>query len=481
MHLTLFDQQAVKQKIVAVADIVVVGAGPAGLMAAWKAAQDGHRCTVLEAGDHVGGMAASFEVAGQRVDYGSHRLHPAAPPLLLADLGGLLGSDLQTRERNGRIRLHDRWIGFPLRASDMIRHLPLSFSARAALDAATGPFRRTRGDSFVDEVAARLGRIVAETFYTPYARKLYGVPAADLDAELAHRRVSATSALAIARRLVRATRPSGRTFLYPRHGYGQIADRMAGVATDLGVHLHLETPVERITVEPDGVTVSAGGRTHAADVVLSTIPVGLLAHILDPQPPPELLASVERCRTRAMLLAYLVVDQDQYTPFDAHYLPGPDTRVARLSEPKNYRDGSDPVGRTVLCAEIACWAGDDIWTWSDDDVGALVVRDLEASGLPRPRSVATEVRRLRSVYPVYEKTTMADRAAVDAWTTSLDRVVTLGRQGLAVPDNLHHVLAMGAAAAHAVNPGDSIEHAAPIDHGRWSRSLASFVSHVVED
>ena len=465
----------IKRKNAAMSNIVVVGAGPAGLMAAWKAAQAGHRCTVLEAGPHVGGMAASFEVAGQRVDYGSHRLHPAAAPVLLADLGDLLGVDLQTRERNGRIRLHDRWIGFPLRATDMTRHLPLSFGARAAFDVAAGPFRRARSGSFVEEVAAWLGPTVAETFYAPYAHKLYGVPAADLDAELARRRVSATSALAIARRLVRASRPSGRTFLYPRHGYGQIAERMAEAATRRGVQLHLETPVDHIVARSDGVVVGAGERTHTAAVVLSTIPVGHLAHILDPQPPPELLASVDQCRTRAMLLAYLVVDQDRYSPFDAHYLPGPDTHVARLSEPKNYRDGPDPVGRTVLCAEIACWTSDDIWSWSDDDVAALVARDLEASGLPRARYVDTEVRRLPSVYPVFEKATMADRAAVEGWTASLDRVVTLGRQGLAVPDNLHHVLAMGAAAAQAVSSAGSM------DHDQWSRSLATFASHVVED
>lgn len=146
-----------------------------------------------------------------------------------------------------------------------------------------------------------------------------------------------------------------------------------------------------------------------------------------------------------------------------------------MSEPKNYRAGPDPSGQTVLCAEIACWVDDEIWAMSDDDIGALVVRDLEAPGLPGPRPVTTEVRRLRSVYPVYEKVTMAHRSAVERWATSLDRVIVLGRRGLGVPDNLHHVLAMGAAAASAVGPTGII------DHDQWSRSLAMFASHVVED
>ena len=65
-------------------DIAVLGAGPAGLMAALKARENGHEVTVIEASSRVGGMAASFEVAGQRVDLGSHRLHPATDPSIMS-------------------------------------------------------------------------------------------------------------------------------------------------------------------------------------------------------------------------------------------------------------------------------------------------------------------------------------------------------------------------------------------------------------
>ncbi|MEC7578462.1 MAG: FAD-dependent oxidoreductase [Actinomycetota bacterium] len=109
------------------AEIVIIGSGPAGLMAAWRAAELGHEVKVFESAPTVGGMSGSFDVAGLRVDYGSHRLHPSTPPHLLNRISSLLGDDLQTRERNGRIRLYDRWVSFPLRTTNMIRHLPLSF------------------------------------------------------------------------------------------------------------------------------------------------------------------------------------------------------------------------------------------------------------------------------------------------------------------------------------------------------------------
>ena len=462
------------------AEIVVVGAGPAGLMAALRSAQSGHRCTLLEAAESVGGMAGSFEVAGQRVDYGSHRLHPATPERFLELFRSRLGPDLQIRPRHGRIRLHGRWIAFPLRAGDMVRHLPPSFGARVALDAIWAPVRRRRGGEpafFRDEVAHRLGPTVARQFYAPYARKLYGVDAEHLHVELARRRVSASGAGDILKRIARAARPQGRSFLYPRRGYGQLSEALAGAATDAGVDLRLGVRVSGIETAGDAVSVRVDGGALRADAVLTTMPVPALAAAVDPPPPPAVLEALHQCRTRAVVLAYLVVGRDRFTPFDAHYFPGPETVVSRLSEPKNYRDGDDPPGRTVLCAEIPCWPGDELWQCSGDRIGELVAAELARAGLRIPELEELEVRRLPAVYPVYETATMGARAAVDSWVRSLvsARIVSLGRHGLGVLDNLHHVLVMGEAAAQALGPDGAVDPVA------WDQSLDGFASHVVED
>ena len=425
-------------------------------------------------------MAGSFDIAGQRVDYGSHRLHPATPDRFLELFRTLLGSDLQVRPRKGRIRLRGRWLAFPLRGGDMIRSLPVSFSARAALDAATSPLRRARSavpTSFEGEVTRRLGPAVAREFYVPYARKLYGVEASLLDRELAMRRVSASGAGDVLGRVVRAARPQGRRFLYPRAGYGQLSEALARAAVDAGVEVRMRAPVCRVESACDGPAVSYDGGRLRADVVLSTMAAPALARALEPGPPVEVREALERCRSRAVILAYVVIDRDRFTPFDAHYFPGPETRIARLSEPKNYRDGDDPPGLTVLCAEIPCWPGDEQWNASDDSIGEMVVDDLGRIGLGVPEPWRVKVRRLRSVYPVYETATAGARATVDAWLRSLapEGVVSLGRHGLGVLDNLHHMLAMGEAAANAVRPSGDV------DAAEWSRSLDGFAQHVVED
>jgi protoporphyrinogen oxidase len=181
---------------------------------------------------------------------------------------------------------------------------------------------------------------------------------------------------------------------------------------------------------------------------------------------------------RAMVIAWLVLERRRWTEFDAHYLPDPSHPVARLSEPRNYRESiDDPDGTTVLCAELPCWVDDDLWRASPDQVGAIVVAALASEGLPPVRPVGVELAHLPAVYPLYRPgfewdLARVERAVADA---GQGRVVLVGRQGLFVPDNTHHVVAMGRAAADALRPDGSL------DQARWSAARRSFRDHVVED
>jgi protoporphyrinogen oxidase len=459
--------------------VAVLGAGPAGLAAAWRAAEAGHEVVLLERAPAVGGMAGSFEVAGLRVDHGSHRLHPATPAPILSALRGLLGDDLQTRPRHGRIRLLDRWLAFPLRTGDLLRRTPPAFAARAAWDAATGPSRRPRADTFGEVVRAGLGPAVLDHFYGPYARKLWDASPDALAGELARRRVSASSPRDIVRRLARGARPEGRVFLYPRRGFGAIAEALAEAADKAGATVRLGCGVEGLERQAGsaGWTLRlADGDTLDAAQVWSTAPLPALARTVSPAPPPEALAAAGRLRHRAMILLYLVLDRPRWTEFDAHYFPGPEVLAARVSEPRNYRDDpAQPRDVTVLCAEIACWEGDDLWSAADDEVAARLSAELAATGLPVPVPVAVESRRLPRVYPVYGPGFAADLAALEGWASGLGGLVTFGRQGLFTPDNTHHALAMGWAAAAALGSDGRFDAAA------WQAARDGFRSFVVED
>jgi protoporphyrinogen oxidase len=456
-------------------DVLVLGAGPAGVGAAYRAARAGHRVVVLERGSAPGGMAGSFEVGGQRVDHGSHRLHPTTDPAVLAELQELLEGDLQLRPRNGRIRLAGRWIAFPLRPADLLRRLPRGFALAAARDAALAPLRRPRADTFAEVVRAGLGPALAERFYFPYARKLWGLEPDRIAGEQARRRIAASSPAKLLRRVLGGSETKG-VFWYPRRGYGQISEALAAAAEAAGAELRYGAAAEAVELGEDGVRVRlAGGEELEAGRLWTTVPLPVLARMTSPAPATAALEAAGRLEFRAMLLVYLVLDVDRYSTFDAHYLPEAWTPVTRVSEPKNYRDGDDVPGRTVLCAELPCSRDDRLWEASDEELGALASDALAGAGLPRPRAVETVVRRLPFVYPVYSLGYESAVTALDDWAEAQPRLLTFGRLGLFVHDNTHHALAMAWAAADALRPDGSFDDTA------WRAARARFAAHVVED
>jgi protoporphyrinogen oxidase len=274
--------------------------------------------------------------------------------------------------------------------------------------------------------------------------------------------------------------PGAGRFFYPRNGYGQITEAYVEGARRAGAEVLLGWRVSELrrTAAYWAATIEREGerRELRADYVWSTLPVTLLARMVtEPAPPPEVMRAAGSLSYRSMILVYLELDVAQFTPFDAHYFPGADVRITRLSEPKNYAVRSEPAGRTVLCAELPCSPDDPYWTMDDAALGRLVAEDLERSGLPLPRPpLAVRAERLRHAYPVYLTGYEEPFRVLDEWAESLTGILTYGRQGLFAHDNTHHALFMARRAVDCLKDGKW-------DHAGWEQARKVFETHVVED
>lgn len=468
--------------------VVILGAGPAGVGAAWKLRQlDRASVTVLEQKATPGGIAGSFAFGGMRVDYGSHRLHPATDPAIMADITELLGEDLRDRPRHGRIRLRGRWIHFPLKPQDLLLRLDPGFALGTVRDMVAKPFRGgPAADSFADVLLANLGPTICHSFYFPYARKIWGRDPEELSGIQARRRVSAGSFGKLIRKVLTAVpgfRPKGAgRFFYPVGGYGRISEAYADAATARGADLRFGRRVTRL-VPPDGngspwlveAEHEGGTERHEADHIWSTLPITILARLLAAEVPTEVRDAAAALEYRSMLLVYLALPVQQFSEYDAHYFPEASVRITRLQEPKNYPGVQEPQGQTVLCAELPAAKGDATWAMDDAALGRLVAEDLATAGIPLPAApVAVHVERLPQAYPIYRQGYEAPFGVLDRWADSLPRLLSYGRQGLFAHDNTHHALAMAYAAAACLEPSG-------FNHARWAAYRSEFERHVVED
>jgi protoporphyrinogen oxidase len=463
--------------------VVILGGGPAGCGAAYQLHRTGKgRATLVEQQKMLGGNAASFNETGIWLDFGSHRMHSACDPAILADLQRLLGDDMRLRDRHGRIRLRGKWLHFPLKAADLMLELDRSFAAGALRDMVSKTVfgAPDEGDTFASVLRANLGPTICEHFYFPYARKIWGREPEELSGIQARKRVSAGTFAKLLKRLVKA--PGDGKFWYFREGYGQISRVLAAEGQRLGADIRMGWKAASLEHVGGGgrpwrVTLSRGDEKEVleADHVWSTIPVTVAARMLTPAAPPEVIEATQKIDYRAMVLVYLELDVDQFTPTDAHYFPEANVTVTRLSEPKNYFGLREPAGRTTLCAELPCASDDRIWAMTDAELGAHVAADMERAGLPLPRPpVRVFSRRLRQAYPIYTLGYERWLRAVDDWISAVPDFLSYGRQGLFAHDNTHHALFMANAAVDCLGAGG-------FDHAKWADYRRIFATHVVED
>src|SRR5215218_6921069 len=246
------------------APVAVLGAGPAGLTAAYRLTLRNVPVIVFEADRSVGGLARTVVRDGYRFDLGGHRFFTKSEEV--EDLWKeLLGPDLLVRPRLSRIYWRGRFIEYPLRPADVFAKVgPLELIRSLGSYARARLARRGSEETYEEWVTSRFGRRLFELFFKTYTEKVWGVGTDELRAEWAAQRIADLSPISA----LRAALPGGgeppksliEEFRYPRLGPGQMWDEMAGRIEGGGGEIRLGAPVEGLEHEDGRLTaVRAGG------------------------------------------------------------------------------------------------------------------------------------------------------------------------------------------------------------------------------
>jgi protoporphyrinogen oxidase len=425
---------------------LVLGAGPAGLTAAYVLGKAGCKATVLEADRQVGGLAKTVEIDGFRFDLGGHRFFTKAHEVE-ALWQEIMGDEFLLRPRMSRIYWNSKFLDYPLRGPDVIRKLgPVELTRCIASYAKAAVLPKREEESLEDWVSNRFGRRLFELFFKTYTEKVWGVPTTEIRAEWAAQRIKGLSFASAAKAAFFGNRGNKvktliSEFHYPRYGPGQMWEMMTRRIEEQGGDVLLERSVERIEIR-DGriVEVEAGGRTYTPDAVISSLPLRDVVAMTRPQPPAEVVEAAQGLRYRDFLTVALVVSGDDLFPDNWIYIHEPAVRVGRI---QNYRSWSpwmvpDP-SKACVGLEYFCFAGDDLWTMSDDELVAFAAEELERLQLARRDQVERGFAiRVPKAYPIYDAD-YADRVAtIRAWLETIENLQQVGRNGLHRYNNSDH-------------------------------------------
>ena len=450
------------------ARIVIVGAGPAGLTAAYAAVRRGARPIVYEKTGLVGGHARTEQFRGFRFDIGGHRFFTKVDEIQRI-WASLLGERFLKVQRLSRIHFEGRFFHYPLRLGDVVAGLGLGETFRVAasyLRAVMLP-RRNEND-FESWVINRFGERLYGKFFKSYTEKVWGIPCDRIRAEWAAQRIKGLTLPSVLRNAVTGSRGVKSLigeFQYPQLGPGMMWEAMSADVVEHGGEVHLNHEVTQLRLANNRVRAVKvvgpdGERAVEGDHFVSSMPIPMLVGRMHPAPPADVLAAAEGLDFRDFMTVCLIVDHPDLFPDNWIYIHEPTVRMGRLQNFKNWSRHMVPDSRkTGLGAEYFCTAGDDLWQMDDDDLVRLASSELDALGLTRGAKVELGVvYRQRNAYPIYDEHCAARMEVLERYFRGLENLHTVGRNGLHRYNNQDHSMLTALLA---------VDNAMGADHDLW--------------
>ncbi|HJY83825.1 MAG TPA: NAD(P)/FAD-dependent oxidoreductase [Candidatus Binatia bacterium] len=444
--------------------VVIIGAGPAGLTAAYELTKLGLRSVILEADSQVGGLARTVNYRGYRFDIGGHRFFSKVP-LINALWQEILGEEFLVRPRLSRIYYGERFFDYPLKALNALVGLgPLEAFLVGLSYTKARLFPGKEETNFEQWVSNRFGHRLHRIFFKTYTEKVWGLPCTEISADWAAQRIKNLSLSEALRNALFGAQQAkdGQvistlidSFHYPRYGPGMMWERCEDLLATYGSGTLHGVSVERIRHRHGRVAcvvgrTSAGERVeYAGEHFISTMSLSDLIKALDPAPSAEVLQAANRLRYRDYLTVVLIVNREMVFPDNWIYIHAPEVKMGRIQNYKNWSPAMVPdPSRTSLGLEYFLWDKDEEWRWPQERLITLGIQECTQIGLIEPHEVEDgTVVRMQKAYPVYDQHYYQSVATVRRYLEGLSNFQTIGRNGLHRYNNQDHSMLTGVYAA----------------------------------
>jgi protoporphyrinogen oxidase len=434
--------------------VIIIGAGPAGLTAAYELCKAGVESAVVEKDTTVGGLARTVEFNGYLFDIGGHRFFTKVKPV--EDMWNeILGSDFIKRRRLSRIYYDKKFYYYPVRISNALLNLGIGNSILVLISYFKSQLHPQRSElTFEQWVSNRFGKRLYEIFFKTYTEKVWGISCSQISADWASQRIKGLSLFTALRAALLNQKNNAQensiktlidSFHYPRYGPGMMWNEVKKRVTEGGGKVILGADVEKIYLSDNKVTgldINRGGKSEliSGTHYISSMPIRELIHKLSPLAPRPVMEAATSLNYRDFLTVILIIKQKEVFQDNWIYIHDPNVRMGRIQNFKNWSPDMVPdQNRTCLGLEYFCFEGDGLWSMSDKDLIELGKSELASLELVDKSLVENgTVVRMPKAYPVYDSTYLESLELIKQFLSTFSNLQLVGRNGMHKYNNQDH-------------------------------------------
>jgi protoporphyrinogen oxidase len=463
---------------------IIVGAGPAGLTAAFElATRSDIQPIVLERSVYMGGISRTINYKGNRMDLGGHRFFSKSDRVMEWWLEQLQvepdteNSDhdgvMLVRSRKSRIYSLGKFFDYPVQFTrDTLMNLGLRRTLRIGLSYLRSAFSPPgRPENLEEFLISRFGRELYLTFFKSYTEKVWGVPCNQISAEWGAQRIKS---LSIRKAILHFLKDSGQSpkgmdeigqkgtetslieqFLYPKFGPGQMWEEVARRIVERGGKIITEFEATGVEARNGRVIAVTGTDAHgkecryAGDYFFSTTSVQELVRAIKAGVPERVREISEGLQYRDFIVVGLLLtrlrlqgpgnNRDKLISDNWIYLQDPDVLAGRLQIFNNWSPHlvADPE-KVWIGAEYFCREGDDLWRRTDQEMADLAVAELDKINIIDKSDVLDfTVARMPKAYPAYFGA-YEQFDLVRDYLDTFENLFLIGRNGMHKYNNQDH-------------------------------------------
>lgn len=440
-------------------DVVIIGAGPAGLTAAFELSKYNKKILIIEKKENVGGLAETKVFNEFRYDIGPHRFFTKNKEVYELFLD-VLGSDAVEVLRKTRILFKGKYFDYPLTPLNALFGLGFIEACRIVFSYFISRFKNYLGlskiNNFEDWVISKFGKRLYYNFFKNYTEKVWGINCSEIGVDWAEQRIkglSLSTAIKFALFPNSNKRPKSLVdkFYYPKTGAGMLWEKFENLLDEKGIKIIKNSQVNKIENESKTLKIyfkdSKGEENHVeATNLFFSNPLLQFINIYQPVVPAEVRLSAEKLKYRNHISVHIAINKKLFED-NWIYIHSPELKVARIADFTNFSKSMAPNNLYTITLEYFCYENDSFWNKKDIDIIEFGISELRNIFTQDFKIVHKAITRNKAAYPVIETGFEMKINIIRDWLSSIENITAIGRSGMFKYNNQDHAMATGLYAA----------------------------------